>query len=288
MILYCMIRFRRRSPGEVGADIEGNNRLEVTWIVIPTVIGLLMFFWGADLYFTMYRTRTGGLQIYVIAKQWMWKIQHQTGQREINMLHIPVNRDIRLTLGSEDVIHSFFVPEFRIKADVIPGHYRTLWFRATRTGRYHLFCAEYCGTSHSHMGGWVQVMAEADYQAWLATGGADQSLSAKGQGLFLQLGCAVCHRNDSQGRAPVLDGLYQRPVLLTTGQVVTADESYLRESILYPAAKIVAGFEPLMPTFQGLLSEEQIVQLIAYVKSLRAQPDSRSGLPARQDEEPAP
>jgi len=214
------------------------------------------------------------LQIYVVAKQWMWKIQHQDGQREINALHVPVNRDVRLTMISQDVIHSFWVPEFRIKADVLPGRYTTLWFRANRTGTYHLFCAEFCGTLHSGMIGKVVVLDDTRYQQWLSGGGEMGSFSATGQKMFQQLGCANCHRFDTQGRGPNLVGVYGKPVLLTSGRSVIADDAYIREHILNPGAQVVAGFKPIMPSFQGIVTEDQLLSLIAYVKSL-ATPQQR-------------
>jgi cytochrome c oxidase subunit 2 len=211
------------------------------------------------------------LNIYVVGKQWMWKFQHLDGQREINELHVPVERNIRLIATSEDVIHDVFVPAFRLKVDVIPGRYVTLWFRATKPGRYHLFCAEYCGTKHSGMTGEVIVMAPTDYQAWLSGGTSGGSLADAGQKLFADLACNTCHRPDAQGRGPVLDGLLGKTVSLQSGGTIVADEAYLRESILNPSAKVTAGYQPIMPTFQGLVSEEQLLQLIEYIKSLQTQ-----------------
>jgi len=210
----------------------------------------------------------------------MWKLQHPEGRREINELHVPVNRDIKLTMASEDVIHDFFVPAFRVKADVVPGRYTTLWFRATQPGRYHMFCAQYCGTNHAIMGGWVTVMEPAEFQTWLAGGPAEGSLASAGEKLFQSLACNTCHRNDSQARGPSLEGSYGSTVRLDNGQVVVADDAYLRESILHPNAKIVAGYQPIMPTFQGLVTEEQVLQLIAYIKSLsKPHPGAPAGAP---------
>ena len=211
----------------------------------------------------------------------MWKVQHQNGVREINTLHVPVDRDVRLTMISQDVIHSFFVPAFRIKADVLPGRYTTTWFRAIKPGHYHLFCAEYCGTDHSAMIGEVVVMEPNDYQAWLSQGGAQGSLAATGQKLFQELGCASCHRFDTQGRGPNLVGLFGKSVLLDDGRRVMADDNYLRESILQPTAKVAAGFKPVMPTFQGIVNEEQLLSLIAYVKAL-AVPEQAEPVSNRQ------
>jgi len=230
----------------------------------------------------MYRAPNEALDIYVVAKQWMWKFQHLDGQREINELHIPVGQRVKVTLTTEDVIHSFFVPAFRIKMDVVPGKYSTIWFEATKPGRYHLFCAEYCGTNHSGMIGWIDVMEPSEYQSWLAGGAAEGSLASSGEKLFQQLACITCHRSDAQGRGPVLEGLFGKQVQLQAGGKVVADESYLRESILNPRAKVVAGFQPIMPTFQGQVSEEQVLQLIAYIKSIGAKSPGREGAAAAQ------
>ncbi len=266
--LYFAIRYRRRSPDEMPAPVHGSMKLEMLWIVIPFLISMVMFAWGSSLYFTIYRPPKDALDIYVVGKQWMWKLQHLDGKREINELHVPVGRKVKLTMTSEDVIHSFFVPAFRIKADVLPGRYTTVWFEATKPGRYHLFCAEYCGTSHSGMGGWVTVMQPADYQGWLSGGAGEGSLASTGEKLFQDLACVSCHRTDIHGRGPALKGLFNRPVQLEGGQTVIADEGYIRESILNPRAKLVAGFPPIMPTFQGQITEEQLLQLLTYIKSI--------------------
>jgi len=266
--VYYAVRFRRRSPDEVPRPVAGSHTLEIIWTVIPFFIAMGIFVWGASVYFTLYRAPKEALEIYVVAKQWMWKFQHPDGQREINELHVPAGRRIKLILATEDVIHAFYVPAFRIKNDVVPGRYNTTWFEATQPGRYHLFCAEYCGTNHSGMGGWVQVMDPADYQAWLSGGAAEGSMASRGQKLFQDLACNTCHRSDAQGRGPVLEGLFGKTVQLETGETVVANESYIRESILNPRAKVVAGFQPIMPTFQGQVTEEQVLQLIAYIKSI--------------------
>jgi cytochrome c oxidase subunit 2 len=202
----------------------------------------------------------------------MWKIQYPEGQREINELHVPINRPVKLTLASEDVIHSFFIPAFRVKHDVVPGRYDIMWFTATKTGRYHLFCAEYCGTEHSGMVGWVTVMNENDYENWLAGGGSEGTMAQQGEKLFGELGCATCHQLDQQGRGPILRGVYGSRIQLQNGQTVLADDAFIRESILNPNAKVVAGYRTdVMPTFQGQITEEQLLQLIVYVKSLAVQ-----------------
>jgi cytochrome c oxidase subunit II len=271
LIVFFAVKFHRRKPGAVGDSIHGGLLLEVTWTVIPLLITMVIFGWGASVFFAMTHPPDDTLNIYVVGKQWMWKFQHLDGQREINELHVPVGRNIRLIATSEDVIHDVFVPAFRVKADVIPGRYVTLWFRPTKAGRYHLFCAEYCGTKHSGMTGEVIVMERTEYQAWLGGGVQGGSMADAGQKLFVDLACNTCHRPDAQGRGPVLDGLLGKTVALQGGGTVVADEAYLRESILNPSAKITNGYQPIMPTFQGLVSEEQLLQLIEYVKSLQAQ-----------------
>ena len=275
LIVFFAIRYRRRAVNEVGRKVVPSLALELAWTIIPLCLGLVMFGWGARLYFTETRPPGETLDIYVVAKQWMFKFQHLDGRREIDELHVPAGHSVRLTATSEDVIHSFYVPAFRLKADILPGRYTTLWFDATRVGRYHLFCSEYCGTRHSAMTGTIVVMTPTDYQAWLAGGKEDVPLAAQGQKAFQDLSCSTCHRPDGQGRGPSLEGVYGSKVLLSTGQTVLADDAYVRESILSPTAKIVAGYQPIMPTFQGLVSEEQLLALIEYVKSLKA-PEPRT------------
>jgi cytochrome c oxidase subunit II len=276
-IFYFAIRYRRRSDRELPHVIHGGLTLEVLWSVIPFGLTMVMFTWGASIFFTESRPPADALQIYVVGKQWMWKLQHLEGQREINELHIPVGRAVRLTMTSEDVIHSFFVPAFRTKEDVVPGRYSTTWFQPTKPGKYHLFCAEYCGTRHSGMIGWVYVMEPRDYENWLNGGAASGSLADQGAKLFESLACSNCHKPDGNGRCPTLVGLYGKNVQLSSGATVKADEGYIRESILQPTAKIVAGYQPLMPTFQGLVTEEGVLQLVEYIKSLGAQTGAPAG-----------
>jgi cytochrome c oxidase subunit II len=268
LVVVFAIKFHRKHGAEVGVAIHGSLALELLWTIIPLGITMVMFLWGAQTFFHMTRPPKGAMEIYVVGKQWMWKVQHKDGAREINELHVPVGRPVRLIMGSEDVIHSFFIPAFRVKADVVPGRYNTLWFTATTPGTYHLFCTQYCGTKHSAMIGWVTAMTDADYQAWLSGGAGGGTMAENGAKLFQDLSCNTCHLENGQGRGPVLKGAYGKPITLQNGQTVTADDAYLRESILNPQAKIVAGFQPLMPTFKGLVTEEQLLQLIAYVKSL--------------------
>jgi cytochrome c oxidase subunit II len=268
-IIFYAVRFRRRSPDSVGARIEGGLILELTWSIIPLFIVLFIFAWGAKVFFAMSRPPEETLNVYVVGKQWMWKFQHLNGQREINELHVPVGRAVKLIMTSEDVIHDVFVPAFRVKADVIPGRYTHLWFQPTKAGRYHLFCAEYCGTKHSGMVGEVVVQEPAEYETWLATGRAEGSLSSAGGKLFQDLACNTCHRSDAQGRGPVLQGLFGRTVILATGERQVVDEAYLRESILNPGEKVTQGFQPVMPAYQGLVTEDGVLQLIEYIKALR-------------------
>lgn len=283
LIVFFSLKYRRRRPDEIGAPIGGSATLEITWIVIPLILSMVLFGWGASIYVRERRPPPGTLEIYVVGKQWMWKLQHPEGQKEINELHVPVNRAVQLTMASEDVIHDFFVPAFRIKQDIVPGRYTMLWFKATKTGQYHFFCSQYCGTNHAIMGGWVTVMDPADYQAWLSGGAAQGTLADAGERLFQSLACQNCHKEDATGRGPSLKGLYGKTVHLDNGQTVVGDDAYIRESILRPGAKIVAGYTNIMPTFQGLVSEEQILQLIAYIKSLGGpQAPSDSGAPPAQ------
>jgi cytochrome c oxidase subunit 2 len=270
-LVWLAFRYRRRAPDEVGADIGGNVPLEVAWMVIPFILTMVMFAWGADLFVQERTPPPQSQEIYVVGKQWMWKVQHPEGRKEINELHVPLGRPIELVMASEDVIHDFFVPSFRVKEDVVPGKYTTLWFNATKTGKYHFFCSQYCGTNHALMNGWVYVLEPADYAAWLSgqnSGEGTVSMADSGQKLFTQLACQTCHLADGKGRGPSLVGVYGSAVKLSTGQTVLADDGYIRESILQPNAKIVEGYQPLMPTFQGLVTEDQLIQLMAYVKSL--------------------
>jgi cytochrome c oxidase subunit 2 len=272
-LIVFAIKFRRRSESERPHPITGSLLLELIWTIIPLFMVLGMFTWGAHVFFEMSRPPAGSLDIYVVGKQWMWKFQHMNGVSEINELHVPLGRPVRLTMASEDVIHSLYFPAFRVKGDVIPGRYRVMWFQATKTGRYHIFCAEYCGTKHAGMIGWINVMEPAGFQAWLSGGPSGGPLEESGEKLFAQLACNTCHFTDRIGRGPILTGLFGKEVQLQTGQTIKADESYLRESILNPQAKIVMGFQPIMPTFQGQISEEGLLQLIAYIKSLHQRTD---------------
>jgi len=271
LVVFFAIKYRRRAdevPTPMDEHSIGGMVLEIVWSIIPLGLSMIMFAWGASIFFTESRPPANSMDIYVTGKQWMWKIQHNEGAREINELHVPVNRDIRLTLTSEDVIHDFSVPAFRTKTDVLPGRYTTEWFRPTRVGEYHIFCAEYCGTRHSGMIGTVYVMNEADFNDWLGKGSGEGSMAEQGQSLFNQLGCGNCHIRDGRGRAPNLYGVFGTTVQLKDGTRGKIDESDVREPVLYPQSKIVAGFDDIMPTFKGLVTEEGLLKLVEYVKSL--------------------
>ncbi|MGD1155292.1 MAG: cytochrome c oxidase subunit II [Terriglobia bacterium] len=267
-IFYFALRYRRRSEKEQPPQIEGNIPLELLWTAIPLGLVVIVFLWGTSLFIQNSRPPAAAAEIFVVGKQWMWKLQHPEGVAEINELHVPVNRPIKLTMTSEDVIHDFSVPAFRVKKDVVPGMYTTLWFEATKTGSFHLFCDQYCGTNHSLMRGEVIVMEPPEYEQWLSGGIRGESMAQAGAKLYDQLACITCH---GTGKGPSLSGVYGKPVKLSDGSTVVVDDAYLRESVLYPSAKIVAGYPPLMPTFKGQVTEDQLLQLIAYIKSLSSE-----------------
>ena len=267
LIVFC-VRYRAGNQVERGHRTEKSWHWEVGWTSASLVIFLLLFVWGASVYLEIYRTPQGELSVFVVAKQWMWKVQHTGGQSEINSLHMPVNRPVRLVMASQDVIHSFFIPALRLKHDVVPGRYQSLEIEAVTAGHYHLFCAEYCGTDHSGMIGEIVAMEPADYAKWLNDQGSTNSLAREGGALFRELGCSGCHAANSRVHAPLLDGLYGKPVPLADGTTVTADDKYIRDSILLPRSQIAAGYQPVMPSFQGKVSEDQLLRLVAYIKSL--------------------
>ncbi len=271
LIFYFAVKYRRRAADEVPPAIHEPLALEVTWIVIPFLITIVIFLWGAKLFSDQFNPPANAEEIFVVGKQWMWKLQHQEGNREINALHIPIGRPIKLVMTSEDVIHDFYVPAFRVKKDVIPGRYTSLWFQANKPGQYHFFCSQYCGTDHSLMKGWVTVMEPAAYEQWLNSGAPNESMAASGQRLFQQYECATCHQDKDSPSGPSLVGVFGKTQMLQGGKSIVADEAYLRNSILNPGADIVAGYQPLMPTYQGQVNEEQLLRLIAYIKSLGTQ-----------------
>jgi len=270
-VVYFAIKYRDDTGEKIGAPITGSMPLELGWSLIPFFISIGIFVWASVVFFHIVRAPDQTLDIYSTGKRWMWRFQHIDGQREINELHVPVGRPVRVVFTSEDVLHDLFIPAFRVKADAVPGRYSAIWFEPTQVGEYHIFCAEYCGTRHSGMIGTVYVMEPADYQAWLSGGGlTGGSMLQQGEALFTQLACVTCHLPDGTGRGPSLVGVFGSVVTLENGSMVTADESYLRESILMSQAKTVKGYEHVMPTFQGLINEDGVAALIEYIKSMQA------------------
>ena len=268
-IMFFFVKYREKEKFATGEEIHGSIALETVWSIIPFVISMSIFLGGAIIYFNQYRPPADTTEIYVVGKQWMWKFQHGSGQREINELHVPVGRNIKLTMTTEDVLHDLYVPAFRTKMDVIPGRYTTLWFNATKPGKYHLYCAEYCGLNHSGMGGFVYVMEQRDFDNWLSGSVSGQTPVQAGQDLFQnKLGCATCHQGGQNQRGAPIEGIYGKEIKLTNGQTVIADDEYIRNSILNPGGQIVEGYQPIMPTFKGQVTEEQLLALVAYIKSL--------------------
>lgn len=269
VVIFFAVRYRRR-PGEVGNPPEtpSSDALEWFWTLTPMAIFVAFFAWGAEVYFGAYRPPDDAATIYVVGKQWMWKFQHPEGQREIDTLHVPLGRPIRLLMTSEDVIHSLFVPDFRLHMDLLPERYTSVWFQATRLGKYRLFCSQYCGANHAGMTGEVIVMEPAQYEKWLQES-AEGSMALQGRKVFLKYRCASCHSADPGARAPVLEDLFGKMVVLNDGRTVKADENYIRESIIHPSAKIVAGYDNIMPTFMGEVDEEDVFELIAFIESLK-------------------
>jgi cytochrome c oxidase subunit 2 len=278
LIVSFAVRYRRGTRVDRSRPPLVGRVTEVVWIGVPLLLELVMFVWAAILFYRMYEPPADALEVYVVGKQWMWHTQHSEGRAEINELHVPRGRPIRLTMTSEDVIHSFFIPAFRVKQDVLPGRYTSLWFEPSRIGRYHLFCAEYCGTNHSTMGGWIHVMEPVEFQQWLSEAAAGPSMAEQGERLFVQYHCAGCHRGSQIVRAPQLEGVFGRPVPIQQGNVVgftAADERYLRDSILEPRKEVVAGYEPLMPSFKDQIGEPDLLKIIAYIKSIGAKEAAR-------------
>jgi len=265
-ILYFAIRYRRR-PFQPAVPTRNSLLLEVLWTALPVCITIGLFILGSNVFMHARQAPADAVNVYVVGKQWMWKVQHPEGRREIDELHVPVGRPIKLTMASQDVIHDFFIPAFRVKQDVVPGRYTAMWFEATKTGEFHLFCSQYCGTQHSGMTGKVVVMEPRDFENWLA-GNTEEPPAKTGERLFDEFGCKNCHSSESGQRGPVLQGAYGKPVRLQNGRTVLFDDAYIRNSIVNPSAEITEGYRPIMPTFQGQLTEEQIMELIAYIKSL--------------------
>ncbi len=268
-IFFFAIKYRETEKFATPEEIHGSMVLETVWSIIPFIVSMTIFLGGAIIFFNQFTPPDDSEEIYVVGKQWMWKIQHQTGQREINELHVPVGRNIKLTMTTEDVLHDFYIPAFRTKADVVPGRYTYVWFNATKPGKYHLFCAEYCGLNHSGMGGWIYVMEQRDFDNWLSGNVSGQTPVEEGKDLFMnKLGCASCHAGGPTQRGAKLENVFNTDVRLVGGGTVKADENYIRNSILNPSAQVVEGFQPIMPTFKGQVTEEQLNALVAYIKSL--------------------
>jgi cytochrome c oxidase subunit II len=275
MLLY-LFKYRANSKVDRGALAEKSWRIETAWTVATLLIFFGLFVWGADLYVRLFQPPADALKIHIVGKQWMWKAEHPGGQSEINALHVPLGRPVQLIMTSEDVIHDFSIPAFRIKHDVLPGRYETLWFEALEPGRFRLFCTQLCGTGHSAMIGEIVVLADPDYQAWLAQNGGGETLAKAGEVLFMRYGCSGCHGGNGVGgsqagstvRAPALAGLYGSPVTLADGRVVIADDRYIRDCILIPETLRVASYPPLMPSYAGQIGEDDLIKIIAYVKSL--------------------
>jgi cytochrome c oxidase subunit 2 len=269
LLVVFSLRYRREK-NPVATQIEGSTLLEATWTIIPLAIFLLAFVWGALLYFRIYDPPVNAMNIYIVGKQWMWKAEHPGGQHEINALHVPTGRPVQLTMISQDVFHSFSIPDFRVKREVIPGRYTTVWFNATTPGVYHLFCTQYCGTGHSAMIGEVTAMTPEDYQKWLQESTSGMSLAQNGERLFASMGCNSCHSGSAAARGPNLAGVYGSKLTLTNGTQVTVDDAYLRDAILNPGEHVTAGFAPIMPTYQGQISEDGLIDLVEFIKNMQS------------------
>ena len=284
LLIYFAIRYRRKSPDQYPKRIHGSTLLESACAIGLFVLFLAMFFWSTSQYLWMMHPPDDAMEVYVVGKQWMWQLQHpEGGQREINELHIPLGKPVKLVMTSEDVIHDFYVPAFRVKQDVLPGRYTYLWFQPIKEGDYHLFCGEYCGTQHSRMGGWVHVMAPEKYQQWLS-GKADLSMALRGRQLFLKYQCVACHSGDSRARAPLLEELYHKTVSLSDGRFIEANDEYIRRSIREPKADVVSGYKPIMPAFKPeQMDDLELQQLVVFIKNL-----GRDQTPTRNENTPAP
>ncbi len=268
VIGFSVIYRKERNPEPT--QIEGSTLLEATWTIIPLALFMVCFVWGALLYFRIYNPPTNAMNIYIVGKQWMWKAEHPGGQHEIDALHVPIGRPVQLTMISQDVFHSFSIPAFRVKREVIPGRYTTVWFEATKAGTYHLFCTQYCGTLHSGMIGQIVAMNPDDYQAWMAGSTSGMSLAQNGERLFASLGCNACHSGGPAARGPNLAEVYGSRVQLTNGSYTFVDDAFLRDSILNPTMHVTAGYAPIMPTYQGQISEDGLIDLVEYIKTLHS------------------
>lgn len=269
-VLLALFVFRYRKGTRVPRNHRpvGSMPVEMAWIAIPFVAAMGLYLAATRLYYEARTPPADALELQVVAKQWMWKVQHPGGQREINSLHVPSGRPVKLNMISQDVIHSLYLPALRLKQDLLPGRYTQLWFEADKNGRYDAYCAEYCGTNHSHMRARLIILPPREYERWLAQAGTALSLASQGEVLFRQFGCSGCHGAAAVAHAPPLDNLYGRRVALDSGESVVADDGYLRDSILLPHKQVVAGFAPIMPSFANVLDEEAVLRLVAYIKTL--------------------
>jgi len=287
-ILVAFSMRYRKSVHPVATQIEGSTLLEATWTIIPLAIFLVCFVWGALLYFRIYNPPVNSMNIYIVGKQWMWKAEHPGGQHEIDALHVPTGRPIQLTMISQDVFHSFSIPDFRVKREVIPGRYSTVWFEATTPGTYHIFCTQYCGTNHSAMIGEVTVLTPADYEKWTQESTSGMSLAQNGERLFASMGCNACHSGNAAARGPNLAGVYGSKLQLTSGQEVLVNDAYLRDAILNPSQHVTAGYAPIMPTYQGQISEDGLIDLVEYMKTLKTNYRVQQTLTTSQSDQAAP
>jgi cytochrome c oxidase subunit 2 len=269
LVVGFSIKYRKNNH-PVAVQIEGSTMLEATWTIIPLGLFLIMFVWGALIYFRVYTPPANAMNIYIVGKQWMWKAEHPGGQHEIDALHVPTGRAVQLTIISQDVFHSFSIPAFRVKREAIPGRYTTVWFEATTPGTYHLFCTQYCGTDHSHMVGDVVVMTPDEFKKWLASSTSGASLAQNGERLFASLSCTACHNGRPDARGPSLANVYGSKLTLANGQSTIADEAYLRDAILNPSQHVTQGYAPIMPTYQGQISEDGVISLVEYLKNLNS------------------
>jgi cytochrome c oxidase subunit II len=288
VLLFSFSVLYRKEKHPVAIQNEGSTLLEATWTIIPLAIFLVCFVWGALLYFRIYNPPTNAMNIYIVGKQWMWKAEHPGGQHEINALHVPIGRPVQLTMISQDVFHSFSIPDFRVKREVIPGRYSTVWFQATEPGTYHIFCTQYCGTKHSGMIGEVTALTPEDYQKWTQESTSGTSLSQNGERLFASMGCNACHSGSAAARGPNLAGVYGSKLQLANGSQVLVNDAYLRDAILNPSQHVTAGYAPIMPTYQGQISEEGLIDLVEYVKTLQTNYRVQQTLTTSQSDLAAP
>jgi cytochrome c oxidase subunit 2 len=275
MMLYFASRYRKGSDASRADRVQKTWHFEIGWTAATLGMFLVLFVYGAQIYVWLFKAPRGDEEVYVVGKQWMWKVEHPGGQREIDAMHVPVGKVIRVVIASEDVIHSFYIPAFRLKHDVVPGTYETIWFKADKTGTFRLECTQYCGLQHATMQGKVVVMSQPDYAQWLTTQGVHESMAEEGEKLFRAHGCSGCHGDNSTVHAPSLAGLYGTFVHLQDGSVRYADEAYLRDCILNPRSFTVAGYPPIMPDFSGQLSESDLIRIVAYIQSLSGKQEMR-------------